>query len=102
MYTQNILSNPSYHHLIRRIFLILILFFYFHLFIWRHWVLVEAHGLSCPTVCGILVSRLGIKPASSALKGGFLITGPPGKSQEESFKYHFHWIVMCPFHFHVN
>ena len=30
--------------------------------------------------CGILVPRPGIEPASSALEGGFLTTGPPGKS----------------------
>ena len=88
MYTQNILPSPSCHHLTRRIFLI-ILFFYFYLFIWWDWVSVEAHGLSCPTVCGIFAPRLGIKPASSVLKGGFLITGPPGKFQEESFKVSF-------------
>lgn len=29
---------------------------------------------------GILVSRLGIEPVSSALQGRFLSTGPPGKS----------------------
>ena len=30
--------------------------------------------------CGILVPRSGIKPASPALEGRFLTTGPPGKS----------------------
>ena len=30
--------------------------------------------------CGILVPRPGIEPASPALEGGFLTTGPPGKS----------------------
>ena len=42
---------------------------------------VAARGLSCPAACGILVPRPGIKPASPALEGGFLTTGPPGKSQ---------------------
>ena len=41
---------------------------------------VVAHGLRCPVACGILVPLPGIKPASSALEGGFLTTGPPGKS----------------------
>ena len=41
---------------------------------------VAVHGLSCPTACGILVPRPGIEPASPALEGGFLTTGPPGKS----------------------
>ena len=42
--------------------------------------LVDAHGLSCPVACGILVPRPGIEPASPALEGGFFTTGPPGKS----------------------
>ena len=41
---------------------------------------VAAHRLSCSTACGILVPRPGIKPASHALEGRFLTTGPPGKS----------------------
>ena len=43
--------------------------------------LVAARSLSCPTACGILVPRPGIEPVSLALEGGFLTTGPPGKSQ---------------------
>ena len=42
--------------------------------------LVVAHGLSCPTACGILVPRPGIEPTSPALEGGLLATGPRGKS----------------------
>ena len=42
--------------------------------------LVEVRGLSWPTACGILVPQPGIKPMSPALEGGFLTTGPPGKS----------------------
>ena len=34
----------------------------------------RARGLSCPAACGITV------PASPALEGGLLTTGPPGKS----------------------
>ena len=33
-------------------------------------------GLSSPTVCGVLVPRPGIEPASPALEDGFLTTGP--------------------------
>ena len=40
---------------------------------------VAACGLSCPAACGILVPWPGIEPASP-LEGGFLTTGPPGKS----------------------
>ena len=61
--------------------------------IWLCWVLAAEHrifccgewvssvvpGLGCPVACGILVSQPGIKPASPALEGGFLTTGPPGK-----------------------
>ena len=41
---------------------------------------VAAHGLSCPMAGRILVARPGIERASPALEGGFLTTGPPGKS----------------------
>ena len=77
------------------------------IFIWLHPVLVVAHRiflvssgpftaahglssygawasvvavLSCFAACGILVSRPGMEPASPALQGRFLTTGPPGKS----------------------
>ena len=46
---------------------------------------VAACRLSCPTACGILVPRPGIEPASPALEGGFLTTGPPGKSPHPHF-----------------
>ena len=39
---------------------------------------VVAHGLSCPTACGILGPRAGIEPMSSALAGRCLTTGPQG------------------------
>ena len=41
---------------------------------------VVACRLSCPMACGILVPQPGIEPVSPALVGGFLTTGPPGKS----------------------
>ena len=41
---------------------------------------VEAHRLSCPVACGILIPGPGIEPMSPALAGRFLTTGPPGKS----------------------
>ena len=45
------------------------------------------HWFSCPTACGIF-SRLWIKPMSPALAGGFLTTGPRGKSN--------HWdLILC-------
>ena len=37
-------------------------------------------GLSCSEACWILTPWPGIKPASPALGGGFLTTGPAGKS----------------------
>ena len=40
-----------------------------------------AHGLIFSLGCGILVPRPGIEAKSPALQGGFLTTGPPGKSQ---------------------
>ena len=39
---------------------------------------VATWGLSSPVAYGILVPQPGIKPVSSALKGRFLTTGPPG------------------------
>ena len=44
--------------------------------------LVEAHRLSCPAACEILVPQPGIEPTSPALEGRFFTTGPPGKSLE--------------------
>ena len=44
-------------------------------------------GLRCPMKHGILVPQPGIKPTSSALEGGFLTTGPPGKTPTEFIKY---------------
>ena len=34
-----------------------------------------AHGLSCPTACGILIPQPGSESVSRALPGGFLTTG---------------------------
>ena len=48
--------------------------------VWRMDSLVEARGLSCCSACGILIPWPRIKPESAALQGGFLATGPSGKS----------------------
>ena len=37
-------------------------------------------GLVAQQPCGIIVPWSGMEPVSPALQGGFLITGPPGKS----------------------
>ena len=42
-------------------------------------------GLSCPVACGVLAPRPKTKPMSPALQGGFLTTGPPGKSLRQTF-----------------
>ena len=47
--------------------------------------LVVARGRSCPVACVILVPQPGIEPTSPALEGGFLTTGPPGKSRNNLF-----------------
>ena len=39
-----------------------------------------AHKFSYPEAYGILISLLGMEPVSPELEGGFLTTGPPGKS----------------------
>ena len=41
---------------------------------------VVASGLSCPEACGISVPPPELKPMSPVLDGGFLPTGPLGKS----------------------
>ena len=41
---------------------------------------VAARGLGCPLTCGILVPGPGIELMSSAFQGGFLTTGPTGRS----------------------
>ena len=45
-----------------------------------HDSLVVARGFSCSKACGVLVPQPGTEPASLALSGEFLTTGPPGKS----------------------
>ena len=67
-------------------------FFYIYLFIWLCWVLtatlrifccfslVAAHWFSCSMACGILLPQPGMQTVSPALEGGFLTTGPLGKS----------------------
>ena len=55
-----------------------------YVFTWLCWVLVLAHGLSCPGACGILVPWPEIQPGSSAWQDRFLATGPPGKPPGES------------------
>ena len=44
--------------------------------LWSAGLAVVVHGLSCMWT----LPRAGIKPVSPALAGGFLTTGPPGKS----------------------
>ena len=59
-------------------------FFFFFKFIFK--ILAELGlcstqaSFSCLVICGILVPQPGIDPVSTALQGGFLTTGPPGKS----------------------
>ena len=43
------------------------------LFVWPHRV-----------SCGLLVPRPGMEPMCPVVEGRFLITGPPGKPQENS------------------
>lgn len=55
---------------------------FFKLFnsLWCTGLVVAGCGPSRFLVCGIFVSRLGIKPSSPALKSGFLTARLPGKS----------------------
>ena len=49
---------------------------------WASLLIVVTHQLSCPMACRILVPWLGMEPMFPGLEGGFLTTGPPGKSLE--------------------
>ena len=49
---------------------------------------VVVPGLNCPSACGNLPMP-EIEPVSPALGGGFLTTGPPGKSR--NFSLNEHW-----------
>ena len=40
----------------------------------------RVHGLGFSVAYGILVPQPGVEPVSPALEGGFLTTGPQGKS----------------------
>ena len=48
---------------------------------------VLTHGLRRPVACGISATWPGIEPKSPALEGGFLTTGPPGKSLVIHLRY---------------
>ena len=54
---------------------------FFLIFIEFVTVLLQLSVLVGHEACGILASPPGIKPATSALEGKVLTTGPPGKSQ---------------------
>ena len=60
--------------------------FYFYVVDWiesqlQHTGSVVAElRLTCPEASGILVPQPGMEPVYPALEGGFLTTGPPGKS----------------------
>ena len=65
---------------------------------------VVMHKLSCTVACGILSDQPKIAPMSLALAGRFLTSGPPEKSQEESFVY-FHGALdpaQCYHHHPIN
>ena len=55
-------------------------FYLFFISLWCTGLVVAGCGPSRFLVCGIFVSRLGIKPSSPALKSGFLTARLPGKS----------------------
>ena len=55
---------------------------------------VEVRGLSCSGACGIFVPWPGIEPVSPALAGGFLTTGPPGKSLAR-YSYLLRTVALC-------
>ena len=54
-----------------------------------------ARGLNCSSACGILVPQPGTKPASPALEGRFLTTGPP---REDSLHMLLNQVSFANFH----
>lgn len=54
-------------------------------------------GLSCSVACGVLAPQSEIKPACPELQGGFLSTGPRGKSRSLILGYSGEW-VLCVAH----
>ena len=64
---------------------------------WCSRSIVAAPGLSCFLAGGILVPPPGIEPTRPALQGGFLFTGPPGKSLRDIFDGHiWGWVILVP------
>ena len=53
------------------------------LWLWGAGSGLAAHRLTFSTACGILIPQPRMEPMSSTLEGGFLPTGPPGKSQDD-------------------
>ena len=74
------ISELPLSQLLKKLTVMYIEMFFKHLFIWLCWVLVEALGLRCPAVCGVLVPWPETKPVSPELQGISLTTGSPGKS----------------------
>ena len=57
---------------------------------------VVAYGLSCLVTCGIFLDQ-GLNPASPTLSGGFLTTGPPGRSQSRYTLFGSKWWWLAQF-----
>ena len=58
---------------------------------------VTAPGLGCPLARGILVPRPGIELMSSSFQGGFLTTGPLGKSPAIVYQLKLCYLIICLF-----
>ena len=76
------------------------IYFFFFFLVWLSWVFsydtwwcagsgAVVCGLSCCKASGILVPQPGIKHVSPGLQGGFLTTGPPGKSLRNTLAFLF-------------
>lgn len=76
----NSMSELPLSQLLKKLAIMCIETFFKHLFIWSCQVLVEAQGLGCPAVSGILVPWPETKPVCPELQGIVLSTGSPGKS----------------------
>ena len=64
--------------------------------------IVVMFRLSCPAACRILVPHPETEPRSLALEGGFLTTGPSGKSLINHFKVTFNiFTVLCNYYLYL-
>ena len=72
--------TPKAHLIVNLFFKQIFIFGCSGSWLWHSGSVVATDRLICPMACRILVPQTAISPMSPALEGGFLTTGPSGKS----------------------